>query len=324
VSEPIRDPNTTETKPVSRFRLAKVDTAGLKLPPLATPLDIPVVLGAFAGARPEPAGPELISYAPAPEVIDLATTGFEEELLELARAEAEFEPPAGIQPLLEPAVRLTAIAPPAAEPIDATAAAAMPAGPAPEAEFPLLRAKLVAGPNAKLKASPAVPDAASAQPKPESASAPPEPAKPRITIRPAEPPKAARPDVRRPATIAARGNAAPAIAEEKSEPPQPAKPVVIPIRKPDPMAAPAAKAEPLPAPIIGLGATQTGSGAGMKIAAVAAGLVVVAGAAWFFLRGGTPARVDAASVGSAEVVEPLPALGGAGWASNWGADAPVN
>jgi hypothetical protein len=63
----------------------------------------------------------------------------------------------------------------------------------------------------------------------------------------------------------------------------------------------------------------------MKIGAVAAGLIVVAGASWFFLRGGSPSKVDAASIGtSGDIVEALPALGGAGWTSNWGADAPVN
>ncbi|HET8547297.1 MAG TPA: hypothetical protein VFL57_04800 [Bryobacteraceae bacterium] len=303
---------------------------------MAAALDIPLVLGAVAGSGPQPVGPNLISYAPAPETVALATTGFDDELLEIVHSAAESDPPAPMQPPLAIPLRLSA--PSAAELIDSLAAMPSPAGAEAAAELlPLLRSRLVSGPNPTAK--PAAAEATKAQSeaaKAESAAratpqeaAKREAAKPKITIRPAEPPRSAKPDVRRPATIAARTNVAPAAVPEHQPEPQtgpapPAKPVVIPIRKPDPAAAAVAKAEQAP-PMIGLGAAQPASGASMKIGAVAAGLIVVAGAAWFFLRDRSPVKVDAASAGTArEVVEPLPALGGAGWTSNWGADAPVN
>ena len=325
MSEPIHDPNSTETRPVNRFRLAKVETAAAKLPPIVKPLDVPVVLGAFAGARPEAMGPNLISYAPPLETPELATTGFEAELLEIAGEVAELEPPAPVQPLLAVTVELKPVAPAEAEPIDELANVIVAACPVSEVELPVLRAPLVSGPNPKAK------DTAPAPATAKEAAKPPEAPKPKITIRPAEPPKSAKPDVRRPATIAARGNAAPAAmpdqrAPGQSEPPPPPKPVVIPIRKPDPAVAPAAKSEPVALPSLSLGAAQaSSSGAGLKIGAVAAGLIVVSGAAWFFLRGNSTATVDAASRGrSTEIVEPLPALGGAGWSSNWGSEAAIN
>jgi hypothetical protein len=309
-----------------------VETASSKLPPIANLLDVPVVLGAFAGARPEPAGPALISYVPAPEAPELATIGFDEELLELAQngevETAELEPPAPIQPLLADNAELTPVAPATAEAIAELTPVALEAGPAVETELPLLRSRIVSGPNPKAKAEPvkeaepAKPEAKKEQPKPEAAK--PEAVRPKISIRPAEPAKSSKPDVRRPATIAARTSAAPAaMPEEKPEAAPPPKPVVIPIRKPDPALAPAAKSEPLPT--LTLGGGERSSGAGMKIGAVAAGLIVVTAAAWFFLRGGATGKVDAASRGTTtDITEPLPALGGAGWYSNWGSEAAIN
>jgi hypothetical protein len=308
----------------------------MKLPRLVEPLEIPVVLGAFAGPRPEALGPNLIRYVPAPEAAEPGTTGFEEELLDEVRSAADIEPPAPVHPLLEIEPRLAAVVPPPAAPVAELAAVALVAGPSPVAELPVLRAKLANGPNPSARAAPepAKAEPPKAQPaakepaKPEAAKA--DPPKPKITIRPPDSPKMAKPEVRRPATIAARGNAAPAAVAEQPvaapEPAPPAKPVVIPIRKTDPAVVPAARAESVPGPTLGLGASQPASGAGMKIGAVAAGLIVMAGGAWFFLRGNDPSQVDAAARArsSAEVVEPLPALGGAGWSSNWGADAATN
>jgi len=164
--------------------------------------------------------------------------------------------------------------------------------------------------------------------KPAEPSAKPEPSpKPKISIRPPEPAKSVRPDVRRPTTMVARGSAQP-VAQDIPETPAPApaappEPKVIPIRKPDPVAASPVR-EPEP-PMLGLSTAEPGgSGMGLKIG-IAAGVLAVLGGVGFFMMRGSPAKpAETTSAAATEAAEALPTLGGAGWTTNWGTEAPTN
>jgi hypothetical protein len=271
------------------------------------------------------------------------------------------EPPAGIAPPVALELNLQPVAPPKAAPIaDFNPQPFTPAAAASlAADLSTLRSRYVRGPNPNLKPAeppkPAeAPKAAEAPkppaekpepakpaeaPKPEPvkkeaakpAEAAPKPAeppalKPKISIRPPEPAKPSRPDVRRPTTMVARSNAQP-IAHEVPEPAlplpptAPSEPKVIPIRKPDPVAAPRITE----APMLGMSTSEaTGSGMGMKIG-IAVGVLAVLGGIGFFAMKGGSAKTDTPAVTTdADGTHALPTLGGAGWTTNWGTDAANN
>jgi hypothetical protein len=142
-----------------------------------------------------------------------------------------------------------------------------------------------------------------------------------MTIRATEPAKPARPEIRRPTTMVARGSAQP-IAQEIPEvkPPASAEPKVIPIRKPEPPA----KIEPLDAPALALTPPSSGLSPAAKGGMVAAALALLIGGGWFVFKGNA-AKTDVATAAPViDTAAPLAPLGGGGWTSNWGAEAATN
>jgi hypothetical protein len=137
-------------------------------------------------------------------------------------------------------------------------------------------------------------------------------ARPDREKRKAVPPPPSRP-------VRDRGNAVP-VEEEIPEIPAPAlKPKMVPIRKPEPLA-PAAVSD---APVIGL--PQAERSGGSRIAIVAAAFVVLAGGGYFMFSGSKSA---VAGSGTGESISgtssPGMVIGGGGWTTTWGADAPNN
>ena len=331
-----------------------METPGAKLPPIAKQLDVQVVLDAVAGPS-KPFEPELRAFRPVAETpelafIDLSTSGFTDEELAQAREFADtqqFEaPPVGIAPPVELAIEVKPAAPPKSNPLsDFIARPLAPSAVASlAADLTTLHSRYVRGPNPHTKpaedAKPVVEPPKKEPPKPEPVKAaepapkpaeppqkPAEPSpKPKISIRPAEPAKTFRPEVRRPTTMVARGNAQP-VAQEIPEaapvaPTPPPEPKVVPIRKADPATPPAAKITE--APTLGYsGADAGGSGIGLKIGIAVAALAVLGGIGFFMMKGGS-AKSGATPAVTSDTAEALPSLGGAGWTTNWGTEAPSN
>lgn len=174
-----------------------------------------------------------------------------------------------------------------------------------------------------------------------------QPEKPKINVRPSPAAQPAPPPSNRPATPAAApvrpamaardrgGNALPVERREPEAAPAPSqKSKVQPIRKNEPALSqsPAASHD---VPMLGMpdtgAAFWTNASATMKAAMLAAGALVIFGGGYFLFRTspGTPGTASASTVTgpSATITEqtaPNMVIGGAGWAANWGADAPVN
>lgn len=390
--------NLSQERPQSRFRLAKVETPGGKLPPIAKQcevgFEIPSAAVPFEPFEPEPLVLRVSVEASELASVELEASGFSEEELAQAREFAEEQkleaPPAGIAPACELLVEIKPLAPPKSNPLADFAAvpltppavaslaadlttlhsryvrgpkpatpstakapetektAAAPKTPAPaKATEPPKPAEPAKSPQAAKAPEPAKPAEREAEhpparkepPKPEPAkaaepAAKPEPSqkqpepspKPKISIRPPEPPKSVRPEIRRPTTMVARGNAAPAAQElpDSAPPPPPSpEPKVVPIRKPDPASAPVPRMTD--APMLGMSANASeGSGMGLKIG-IAVGVLAVLGGAGLFIMKGGGAKTGASSAGSAtDVAQALPVLGGAGWTTNWGNESSNN
>jgi hypothetical protein len=100
----------------------------------------------------------------------------------------------------------------------------------------------------------------------------------------------------------------------------------MPIRKPDAMPpAPAAASDPVP--MLALGATQVSSGlSGVSKAAIAVIAVVVLGGGGYFAFSGAPAKAKSSGPSDIadDIVAPGMVMGGGGWTTTWGADAPHN
>lgn len=112
-----------------------------------------------------------------------------------------------------------------------------------------------------------------------------------------------------------RGNAVP-VEEAIPETPSPLpKPKMVPIRKPEPLAPAAIIVE---APMLGLSQGEQSNRS--KIAMVAAVLVTL-GFGGYFVFSGNKTTAEAATESSAM---PGMVIGGGGWTTTWGADAPTN
>ncbi|HYP07627.1 MAG TPA: hypothetical protein VER03_15445 [Bryobacteraceae bacterium] len=228
---------------------------------------------------------------------------------------------------------------------------------APVPETPVIQARPTPPP-APAKATPTV-TAKPAQPAVRPAAAvPPAPVPPAVVHRPAaaaaavspalaktEPAKTSAPPERdrRPAAAAKapaapapqqaptpnrpplrdRGNAVPV--EEVLEQPTPApKPKMVPIRKPEPVAAAASapeRADNLPM----LGMPEEQKSPITKIGMVAVVVAVLAGGAYVTFSGGkSSARASGPEETISDNTNPGMVIGGGGWTTTWGADSPVN
>jgi hypothetical protein len=136
----------------------------------------------------------------------------------------------------------------------------------------------------------------------------------RPNFKAAPPPPANRP-------VRDRSNAVP-TEEIIPETPAPAlKPKMVPIRKPEPLT-PAATLSDVPM----MGMSQGEKSGGPKIAIAAAAVIVLAGGGYFLFSGSkstTGGGQFAAEAGS-EISAPGMIIGGGGWTTTWGAEAPIN
>ena len=141
-------------------------------------------------------------------------------------------------------------------------------------------------------------------------------------VRP-EPPKTnARPAAKAPT----RGNAVPV--EETVELPAAApKPKMVPIRKqepapPAPVVSPAAAATAYDSPALGLEADRRSPAA--KFGMIAVAVAVLAGGAFLTLSGGKSSASAANEGATSDSLSAGMVIGGGGWTTTWGADAPAN
>ena len=113
-----------------------------------------------------------------------------------------------------------------------------------------------------------------------------------------------------------RGNAVP-VEEVIPEPPAPLpKPKMVPIRKPEPLAPAAAVAD---VPMLGF---SQGEKSSRSTIAIVAAVVVTLGVGGYFVFSGSKTSAEASSTESTAM--PGMVIGGGGWTSTWGADAPTN
>lgn len=240
-------------------------------------------------------------------------------------------------------VRPPAAAPPAApqRPAAAASVAAPPPAVVAPAEKPAAPATTVSEPVTK-------PAAAAS---PASAPAPaPAPEKPKISVRPASTPSVApapsidrdkRPTQRptpsspsRPAMAARDGNALTADRPEPEAAPAPAtqlKPKLVPARKSEPAFTSTVAVEEFTIGMHQMEPSAFGKFWGsastpVKAAAMAAALAIVVTAGYFIFRPSQPAE-SAYVPGPTAISEgnsPGGVIGGGGWTTNWGSDAPVN